>query len=534
MERGWRTPLLLVVLALAAVGCAAPGTSPSPAGSRLVYGLTLAPSGIDPHIDVSSELGIPLSSVYDTLVYRSEEGEFLPMLAESWDVSEDGTVYTFRLRRGIRFHDGTDFDAAAVKRTLDRVADPNTGSRKAVVLLGPYEGCRVLDQYTLAVYLREPFAPLLDSFSQVYLAPASPAALDRWGDEYQFHQVGTGPYMMRDYAPNDHLTLVRNPAYVPPPGIFRHEGLPEAGEVEFRFLVEPAIRLLALEAGDADVVGEIPPQDAARIETSEDLYLVPTRIPGLPLVGFLNTTAFPTDDLDVRRALVLGADRTQLVRTVFGDYSPVAVGPLSHNHTHYSSAVEALYPEADVQQAAALLEEAGWTMADDGLRYRDGQPLQLQAYVMTWGLVPEVAELLQAQWRDLGVELVLNEVTFTAALAAVAENRHNLIFWSEPGTDGDLLRSFFHSESIGLRNWSGVTSAELDSLLDQARKAGDPEERTELYGRAQTLIMEEALILPIRDYVNLNGVRQCVSDLHFDSRGWFPVLHDLRLSGSCR
>ncbi len=522
---------LLVLVVLSACTPAPPGAS----GSKLVYGLTLAPSGIDPHVDVSSELGIPLTSVYDTLVFRDPQGGFLPMLAQSWDISEDGTIYTFHLREGIRFHDGTPFDAAAVKATLDRIADPETKSRKAVLLLGPYRESRALDEHTIQVVLSEPFAPFLDSLSQVYLAPASPAALEQWGSEYQFHQVGTGPYMMKEYVPKDHLTLVRNPDYVGLPGIYGREGPAEVSEIEFRFLVEPAVRLLALEAGDADVVGEIPPQDAPRVEADADLNLVPVAIPGLPLVGFLNTRRVPTDEPAVRQALLLGSDRRSLVENVFGPYSPVAEGVLSHNHGDFAPESAEAYARYDPTEAARLLDEAGWVRDPSSeMRYRDGQPLRVEAYVMGWGLVPEVSQLLQAQWRDLGVDLVINEVTFTAALAAVGENEHNLIFWSEPGTDGDLLRSFFHSENVGLRNWSNFASPEMDALLERAGRESDPEARRELYGRVQAMIAEEALVLPVRDYVNLNGVRDRVNGLTFDSRGWFPLLHDVTIAPAGR
>ena len=514
-------------------GCVPP--EPRKAQSKIVYGLTLAPSGIDPHVDVSSELGIPLSSVYDPLVFRTDDGRFVPGLAEWWEVSDDGRVYTFRLRRGIKFHDGTEFDAAAVKRTLDRVVDPETRSLKAVLLLGPYQSCEVVDSHTVQIILEEPFAPLLDSLSQVYLAPASPEALDKWGEEYQFHQVGTGPYMMREYVAKDRLILVRNPDYALDAEVYRKEGPAAVEVIEFRFLVEPAVRSLALEAGDADVVGEIPPQDAARIESAEGLALVPVAIPGLPLVAFLNSARPPTDDLRVRRALILATDREEIARVVFGGYSPVADGPLSHSHADYDSRVESLHLAYDPGAAVALLEEAGWVLdGDSPVRVREGERLQIEAYVMGWGLVPEVSQLLQAQWSAVGVDLVLNQVTFAAAMAAVGENRHNLFFWSEPGTDADLLRSFFHSENIGLRNWSGASLPELDRILDEARRERDPVARGEAYGRAQTIIMEQALIVPIRDYVNLNGVRDCVQGLRFDSRGWFPILHDLAVAGSCR
>jgi len=534
MRGGGRLRLGLVGALLAMVLMSCSGSTAKPSSTKLVYGLTLAPSGLDPHVDVSSELGIPLNSVYDTLVYRTSDGRFLPMLAESWDVSPDGREYTFRLRRGIRFHDGTPFNAQAVKRTLDRVADPATGSRKALGLLGPYAGCQVLGDYTILVSLTQAFAPLLDSFSQVYLAPASPAALDRWGAEYQFHQVGTGPFRMVEYVPKDHVTLVRYEDYMAIPGIFQRDALPEVSEVEFRFLVEPAVRLMALQAHDADVVGEIPPQDAATIKEGDEIRILPVAIPGLPLVGFLNSAASPTDDPRVRRALLLATDRQEIGRTVFGGYSPVASGPLSHNHPDYDPGVEEIVGSPDPTAAAELLELAGWHLDDDGVRRRGGEELRLRAYAMSWGMVPQVAQLLQAQWQAVGVQMVVEEVTFAAALAAVDENQHNLIFWSEPGTDGDVLTSFFHSQAPGTRNWSRASSPEIDALLDQARVESDQSRRAELYAQVQRLVMEQSLIIPIRDYVNLNGVRSCVSDLHFDSRGWFPVLHDVRLTAACR
>ena len=527
-----RVGLLLAAVCMALASCSPANHEGT--GSKLVYGLTLAPSGLDPHIDVSSELGIPLNSVYDTLVFRSHSGEYLPMLAETWSISDDGLRYEFRLRQGIRFHDGTPFDATAVKRTLDRIADPESGSRRAVTLLGPYVSSSVRDEHTLVVELSQPFAPLLDSFSQVYLAPASPATLDKWGAEYQFHQVGTGPFKLSEYLPKDHVTLVRYDEYVRIPGTYERDVLPEVTEVEFRFLVEPAVRLPALESGDADVVGEIPPQDASRIEQDDEIELVPVAIPGLPLVGFLNTQAAPTDDIRVRQALLLATDRAQIVQTVFGGYSPVATGALSRNHADYAPTAGHSAPSADIAGAAALLDEAGWRLGNNGMRSREGTPLRLRAYVMGWGMVPEVGQLLQAQWKGLGVELQMEEVTFAAALAAVAANEHNLIFWSEPGTDADLLTSFFHSGRLGQRNWSRAASPDLDAALDAAREASDRGARRELYARAQHLIMDQALIIPIRDYVNLNGVRACVGELAFDSRGWFPNLNDLDLTSSCR
>jgi len=165
--------LLLVLLVALLAGCGAP-----PPSGRIVYGLTLAPTGIDPHVNASSELGIPLTSVYDTLVYRDPEtGDFVPGLAERWEISGDGLVYTFHLRQGVTFHDGTSFGADVVRFNLERITSPDVASQKARFMLGPYERTEVTDEYTVRVHLSEPFAPLLDAFSQVYLGMASPAAV---------------------------------------------------------------------------------------------------------------------------------------------------------------------------------------------------------------------------------------------------------------------------------------------------------------------------------------------------------------------
>ena len=202
--------LAATALVLLALLPACDGSERITAGGRLVYGLTLAPSGIDPHVDASSELGIPLTSVYDTLVYQDLDGTFVPGLAERWEISQDGRAYTFYLRPDVKFHDGTEFDANAVRFNLDRIASPETMSRKAASMLGTYSHTEIVDDHTVRVHFTEPYAPFLDSLSQVYLGMASPTAVQEWGAEYQLHQVGTGPFIFQEYVPNDHLTLIRN------------------------------------------------------------------------------------------------------------------------------------------------------------------------------------------------------------------------------------------------------------------------------------------------------------------------------------
>src|SRR5450432_3277640 len=144
--------------------------SAAPVKNRIVYGLTLMPDGFDPHINSSTQMGIVLRSVYDTLVYRDPHSKVIvPGLASKWDVSGDWLTYTFHLKTGVKFHDGTTFDASAVAATLDRIMNPDIHSQKAIFLLGPYDHYTVADAQTIELTLKSPYAPLLDALSQFYL-----------------------------------------------------------------------------------------------------------------------------------------------------------------------------------------------------------------------------------------------------------------------------------------------------------------------------------------------------------------------------
>lgn len=517
--------LLLVIASLAACG---PAPTPTIQGGKLVYGLTLAPSGIDPHVDASSELGIPLTSVYDTLVYQALDGSFAPGLAKEWEVSEDGLVYTFYLREDVTFHDGTPFNAQAVQFNLERIADPETQSRKAKGMLGPYDHTEIVDNYTVKVHLTAPYAPFLDSASQVYLGMASPAAVKKWGVEYQTHQVGTGPFVFEEYIPNDHLTLVRNPDYAWAPEVYSHSGPAYLDEIEFRFYVDPAIRALALESGEADVMGEIPPKDAVRLEGNADFSLYRVPVAGEPLQFFLNTEKPPTDDVRLRKALLYATDRQAIVDTVFQSLSPVAYGPLNAETMGYDPAVTDRYPY-DAAQASELLEEAGWSDSDgDGIRDKDGQPLSLQAYLMGWGYLPEVGQMLKAQFQAIGVDLQTQTVAFPAALEAASRGEHHLAPMTFSSSDPSVLDlTYLSSNADGGFNWSKVRDADLDRLLGDGVRTLDPAQRDSIYSEVQARIMDLAVVLPIRDYVNFNAAKSTVQGLQYDRRGWFPWLHDV-------
>jgi len=513
--------LIAVLLVVSLAGCAS-----RPSG-QVRYGLTLAPSGIDPHVNASSELGIPLTSVYDTLVYLDPETrEFVPGLAERWEVSDDGLVYTFYLKKA-KFHDGTPFNAEAVRFNLDRITSSDLKSQKARFMLGPYDRTEVVNESTVRIVLKQPFAPLLDSLSQVYLGMASPTAVQKWGTDYQLHQVGTGPFVLAEYVPGDHLLLKPNPDYAWGPTVYKHRQA-QVAEIEFRFFTDPATRSPALETGEADIMGEIPPQDAKRLQSNPGFQVQVVPIPGVSLMFFLNTTRAPLDDVRVRQALLYGTDRPAIISTVFQGMSPVAYGPLAAITFGYDPSVPSLYPY-DSQKAATLLAEAGWADSDgDGVLDKNGQPLALEAVLMSFGSMPEVSQLLASQWQSLGIRVDSRVVSYPEALQIAQEGSYHLIPFNLSGSDPDILRKFFHSEASF--NWSKADDPEMDGWLDQAAQISDRAQRAALYSQVQRRVMDEALVVPIRDYVNLNGVSSRVRDLRFDAQGWFPWLIDVTIT----
>ncbi|MEP7289618.1 MAG: ABC transporter substrate-binding protein [Chloroflexota bacterium] len=504
--------------------------------NHIVYGLTLMPSGFDPHVNSSSELGIVLRSVYDTLLYRDPQTKaFVPGLAEKWSISDDGLTYTFNLRAGVKFQDGTPFDAKAVAVNLDRITNPATKSQKALFLLGPYDHYTIVDPMTIQIVLKQPYAPLLDGLSQVYTGIASPNALQSYDlARYQFHQVGTGPFSMVDYIPGDHLTIRRNPDYKWGPPFYNPPTANSVDEIEFRFFTDPATRATALESDAAQIMGELSPTDATLFTGNSNVRLYPQPIPGAPLQFLFNVSSEPTDQLQVRQALIQAINRSGIVDAVFQQFSPVAYGPLSAVSPYYDPEVTKLYPYSSTA-ALDQLHGLGFVQSKENPILHKGtqqtlQNLRLVMVVPPWGFAPQVAQKLQIQWKQLGADVVIKEVpSFTDLVAALKDkdNDYNLIVYNDFGLDPSFLNGMFGKQAFN--NWTHFESDDLDNWLTSATASQSEDERKTYYMQVQKLIMDQALIVPIRDYVNLNGARANVNGLSFDAYGWFPLLPNLTL-----
>ncbi len=486
---------------------------------------------LDPHMDAQWEVLYILSAVYETLVKTTADGTVSAGLATDWQVSADGLSYVFKLKPDVFFHDGTRFDAQAVKANFQRILDLGPQSLKARSLLPPIQAVEAMDATTLKIDLKRPDSSFLYALSLPYLGMASPNAVERWGERYHHHQAGTGPFAFVDYEVGDFYRLKRRAGAADASADGEWPGSQPVEEIIWRFLPEPSTRGPALISGDVDIAFDIDPVEAKALEAAEGIAIAKAYLTGQPAFWFLNTTKPPTDDIRVRKAILHGADMQAAVDAVMRGYNPKAHGPLAAVTPGYAAEVEALYPH-DPERARALLAQAGWLDRDgDGIRESDGQPLSIALSMVSWGKSRIFSEVLFSQLRAIGIEVKLEMMDFSVQMQAGRQGEKNMLFMGGSGhSAADSLRGFFHSDNTAAGfAWSKARDAVLDRYLDQAIIATDDRERDRLYRQAQIRIMEQALIVPIYDYVLLVGVNPRVRGLRWGTAGLAPNFAAMRI-----
>ncbi|MFT4247867.1 MAG: ABC transporter substrate-binding protein [Pseudomonas sp.] len=498
---------------------------------HLDIGVHYEPSGVDPHLG-AAELALQMTNaVFDTLVVRTAEGEYLPGLASAWEVLDAGCRYRFHLRSGVKFHDGTRFDAQAVRFSLERARDPANRSQLAGAMLGPYLGSDVIDASTLDIRLQRPYALLLDALSQGWLAPVSPTAVARLGSDFARAPVGTGPFVFAGWVAGKWIDLQRNPDYAWGPAQVRNRGVAHLHSIRFHFIASPSERSQALREGRVDAVFYTAPADVAefRADPRWDVRTWPIR--GIPVCLMMNVTRAPTDDLSVRRAISHALDRDALVAEVFHGEFERAWGPVSQFTLGFEPSVKALYP-FDMDKARELLDQASWDrVGADGIRQRDGQRLRVSFYALPVNFYPEFGAIVTAQLKRVGIEVEVRLLEPRAWIQAGMRGEHHLIPQGKYAASSQLLTFVYHSRHSGDGGygWSKrgpQHCAGLDELLESAEQTLEPERFIPLFQQVQREVMEQALAVPLHCNTNIVAYRKGLQGLEFDATGAYPYFHD--------
>ncbi|RHW34776.1 ABC transporter substrate-binding protein [Lysinibacillus yapensis] len=456
----------------------------------LVFGRGGDSVSLDPAIVTDGESFKVTENIYETLLNFGEQDTTInPGLAKEWEVSEDGLTYTFHLQEGVKFHDGTDFNAEAVVKNIERWKGGAEEQYYYFHSMFKAEGEDVIasveaaDEYTVVFTLSRPQAPFLKNIAMSPFAIASPTAFEAAGDKFGDNPVGTGPFRFVEWKRNDSITVEKNEEYW-------QEGLPKLDTIIFRAIPDNSARLNALVTGEIDLADGINPSDAATIEGNAELQLIERPSMNIGYLGLTNTRP-PFDNKLVRQAVNYAVDKQALVDAFFQGRAEVAVNPMPSTISGYNEEITGY--EYNPEKAKELLAEAGY----------DGSEIELWAMPVPRPYMPDgqkVAEAIQKNLADVGIpsKIVTFEWATYLEKAKNGEADAFLLGWTGDNGDADnFIYTLLDKDTIGSNNYSYYSNDEVHKLLIAAQSEIDEEKRNELYKQAQEIIFEDAPWVPL-------------------------------------
>jgi peptide/nickel transport system substrate-binding protein len=476
--------------------------------------------------------------VLDNLVSLDEDHEIVPWLAETWEVADDQLSWTFTLKEGVSFTDGSPLDAAAVAYNFDYWGTGGNGTA-AVWLGGYYESAEVLDDLTLRVNLAKPYPLFAQNLTQAYFGIQSQVALEtRTEEENCAAPIGTGAFTVGDWNRGENILLHRNEDYTSPPANARHDGPAYVETVDWKFIGDATTRVSALRAGETDAIYDVPAIEWAGLDESEyELHTYVT--PGRPQQITFNTAKGVFVDEELRKAFVYSLDRETIVETIGKGVIPYeGNGAVSQATPGYSTDAAEAY-EFDLERANQLLDDAGWSERDEeGYRLKDGDVLEVRfPYAAGRTINADGAAILQGvqqQAKAAGFKVDLIPIPASAA----ASGQYS-------GVDGyDISVGYWTSVNAGIQyiNWrqdlpespnlwnqAFYNDPALEELIVRANSAVDLDEQNALYAESQEYIADRALAVGIYARLSTLAVNPSLKDVWQEHSQGGPVFHDAYL-----
>lgn len=416
--------------------------------------------------------------IYNGLVTMTEAGQPVADLAESWEISEDGTVYTFELREGVTFHDGAELDAAAVVTSFERLLAEDRDTSASAYFKPIVQDVRAVGEYTVEFTLNEPFAPFLNTLAHAAAHIVSPAAIEEYGDDLGQNPVGTGPYRFVEWVRGERLVLEAFEDYF--------LGAPPLDGIEYRIIPEASTRVALLETGEADIILRVSPDEADRLAETAGVTLQNTSTARAMFLA-INTTREPFDDVRVRQAINHVVDVRTIVDALFGTDTPVLDSPLAPNVFGY---VPTKTYDHNPERARGLLEEAGYEASEItiALWSPNGR------YVQDATVAQAVAQQLEDFGFDVDLRLFGDFSEYISVAFAEERGDMMLLGWA-PSTleaEGGLYQILHGDRANQFANNSGYDNADFNRLVEEARAETTDEGRIAKYAQAQEIVMEDA------------------------------------------
>lgn len=475
---------LIMLLTLSLSGCGKSQTTQTGADGNnetLVFAQGSDPRGLDPAFVDDGESANIIVNIFDGLVrYKPGSTEIEPALATEWSSSEGGKVWTFKLRRGVKFHDGTPFNAEAVKFSVDRQLPPKMTDDMpyASFTFGSVQKVDVVDEYTVKFTLKEPYAPFLANLAMALAAPiVSPAAVQKYGADFIQHPVGTGPFKFVKWDKGQQVVLERNNEY--------WDGQPKVAKVVFKFTKENSVRASELMTGATDIMNGVDPND---VKTLEQKGFTVLKKPGMNInyMGFYCDKK-PFNNPKVRQAISMAINRENLVKFLYQGLADLPNGPLPSFMPGYDKTLTPY--EYNPEKAKQLLKEAGAeNLKIKFITYSNPRP-----YNPVNG--EKLAAAIQADLLKIGVQSTIVSYPWKEYKDVLAKEEGDAFFYGWIGDNGDpdnFLSLLETKEIKSTLNSAHYSNAKVDELLVKARLASDMAERTKYYSELQQIVVKDA------------------------------------------
>jgi peptide/nickel transport system substrate-binding protein len=441
-------------------------------GGTLRVGFYIEAATMDPHFSGSKIDRQVYHNIYEPLVTLDVKLGIKPGLAESWQQPDPKTV-VFKLRRGVKFHDGTDFNAEAARFNFNRMKTEPKSVRKGEV--ASIDSVDVVDAYTIKINLKRPDAALLATLTDRAGMMVSPKTAQERGPELERNAkgAGTGPFEFVEWVKDDHLLIKRNDSY------WNKQGGPYLDRVRYRPIPDDTVKLQSLQTGEIDVIDYVQPRDVAAVKADRNVVVVD--VPSLADFAYqLNLTRPPFATKALRQAVAYSVDLEQIVKGVWLNVGVPANGPIPPTSWAYDRSIAPI--KRDLARAKAKLAEGG-------------QPSGF-TFTMTTNNIPinvQEAEVIQAQLREAGITMKIKLVD-SATLIADGNNKNFEMIsfqWSgRPDPDGNTYQ--FYKTTPGTSfNWSGISNPQIDALLDRSREVSSQAERKKLFSDLTRILQDE-------------------------------------------
>ena len=431
--------------------------------------------------------------IYDRFIEEGLDGKYYPGLAESWDISADGLVWKIKLKKGVKFHDGSPFNAEVAKWFLKEM-----GTGPSAYMVAGIDRVDINDTHAITMYMKHPEPNMLFNFSRNFMAVPSMEAYQKYGEDYGIkYIVGSGSFKYESWKPGDSLTVVKNPEYTWGPGLAKNKGPAKIDKIVYREIKDESTRFLELKTGKIDVLFAVPTMFLEKIK--QDARLKVVRLPGIVLFHMvMNTQSEPLNDRLVRKGIALAVDQDSITKNVFAGGGQPA-------HTYLISSLPAskvakefqIYH--DLEAAKEALKEAGWKPAPDGTRInKDGKRLELKIWAKNESTYRRLAEVIQAQLTKVGVDGKITLLDPSTIRTQLRKGEQQLVVRSYSWQNADILEWFLNSERMGYPNAAMWNDKKSDALMQKAMTGSRTmEERIANFKEYHSYVLSQYVWAPI-------------------------------------